>query len=262
VARELGLSPALDRMLLHGVGCAGGMSIMRAAAQIACGAAARGRPARVLCFACELCTPNVRHDLAEAEACTDISQLGITAALFGDGAGAFVLCNDEGLLRDDNGNPQTPVFQLLEWGNSTLPDTMQYLSCYVDPTGFRTVLTRDVPSFTRKAVAPMFQQLLPSFRDKVGFAELDASSFDWALHPGGLAIIEGVQAQLSLTDEQLRATQQIYKTRGNTSSASVLSVLDLLRKMGRGKDHVVATAFGPGISIEMAMLRRVRERGD
>lgn len=63
---------------------------------------------------------------------------------------------------------------------------------------------------------------------------------------------------LDLTSEQLRATREIYRTRGNSSSPTVLAVLDLLRKMGRGKDHVVATSFGPGLAIEMSLLKRCR----
>lgn len=268
VARRLGLPHTVDRMLLHGVGCAGGLAIMRAAAQVASGAASRGKPARVLAFACELCTPNVRHDLAEAAACADPADVSIAGVLFADGAAAFVLCNDAGLLlpQDDAGDDDggrdlgraEPLFQLLEWDNATIPDTMQHMAFYAEGTGFRTVLTRDVPSFTKTAIGPMFRDLLPGFREKTGLKSLDVADFDWALHPGGEAIIQGAQEMLDLTTEQLRATREIYRTRGNSSSPTVLAVLDLLRKMGRGKDHVVATSFGPGLAIEMSLLKRCR----
>jgi type III polyketide synthase len=255
VAQRLNLPSTVERILLHGVGCAGGLAILRTAAQIACGATARGKPARVLAYACELCTPNVRHDLAEAEACADPADVSIAGVLFSDGAAAFVLCNEYGMLDNED---KDPLFQLIEWGNSTIPDTMQHMGFYADPIGFRTVLTRDVPSFTKKVIGPLFQQLLPSFREKVGLGTLDTPDFDWALHPGGEAIIHGAQEMLDLTNEQLRATRQIYKTRGNSSSPTVLAVLDLLRTMGRGKDHIVATSFGPGLVIEMALFRRCR----
>lgn len=38
VNERLGLSTSVERILLHGVGCAGGLAIMRTAAQLACGA--------------------------------------------------------------------------------------------------------------------------------------------------------------------------------------------------------------------------------
>jgi type III polyketide synthase len=83
--------------------------------------------------------------------------------------------------------------------------------------------------------------------------------FDWALHPGGEAVIDNVKDTMGLTEHQLRATREIYRTRGNSSSPTVLIVLDKLRTMGHGSDQVVATSFGPGLTIEMAMLRRCRE---
>jgi len=119
------------------------------------------------------------------------------------------------------------------------------------------ILTKEVPGYTKEAVAPMYKKLLPSFREKVG-SDVDVVDFDWALHPGGEAIISGVQKSMDLSNDQLRASKEIYKTRGNSSSPTVLIVLDQLRKMGNGRDYVVATSFGPGLAIEMAMLRRCR----
>lgn len=132
VARKLGLPHTIDRMLLHGVGCAGGLAIMRAAAQIASGATIRRKPARVLAFACELCSPNVRHDLDQAQACADPADVSIAGALFSDGAAAFVLCNERGMPDDREG---AGLFQLMEWGNATIPDTMQYMGFYANPIG-------------------------------------------------------------------------------------------------------------------------------
>ena len=43
---------------------------------------------------------------------------------------------------------------------------------------------------------------------------------------------------------------------GNSSSATIISVLHRLRSLGEGREHVVACAFGPGIAQEMMILRR------
>lgn len=104
----------------------------------------------------------------------------------------------------------------------------------------------------------MFTELIPEYSASVGAMSLQPADFDWALHPGGIAIIEGVKSSMCLSKEQLRATHEIYRTRGNSSSPTVLAVLDMLRSMGSGREHVVAASFGPGLSIEMAMLRRCR----
>lgn len=100
----------------------------------------------------------------------------------------------------------------------------------------------------------MVQSLLPSIRAQAS-GDLGVADCDWALHPGGQAIIDGVQRALGLVDEQLRATREIYRTRGNSSSPTVLAVLDRLRSMDMRKEFVVATAFGPGLSVEMSFLR-------
>jgi type III polyketide synthase len=104
----------------------------------------------------------------------------------------------------------------------------------------------------------MFAKLVPEYSASVGVMPLQPEDFDWALHPGGLAIIEGVRSSMGLSAEHLLATNEIYCTRGNSSSPTVLIVLDMLRSMEGGRSHVVAASFGPGLSIEMAMLRRCR----
>ncbi|KAK3692313.1 chalcone synthase B [Podospora appendiculata] len=267
VARQLHLPHTIDRTLLHGVGCAGGLSILRAAAQLALAATARQRPARVLCFACELCSPNIRREMREAERCPNPADICIGGALFSDAAAAFVLCNEYAMAAvssDKNSNNDSgALFQLLEWGSATIPDTEDELGWYAEPLGRRAVLSRNVPRYTKKAIRPMFEQLLPSYHAKTSTTTdlLQPADFDWALHPGGEAIIEGARRVLDLTGEQLRATREIYETCGNSSSPTVLAVLDELRRTGRGRDHVVVTSFGPGLMVEMAMLRRCRGEG-
>lgn len=89
--------------------------------------------------------------------------------------------------------------------------------------------------------------------------ELEATSFDWALHPAGLAVLDKVMENMKLNDGQLRASFDVYESKGNSSCPTVLIVLDRLRKMGGGKDNVVACSFGPGLCIEMIAMRRFHE---
>lgn len=128
VHERLGLNSDVDNTLLHGVGCAGGLSIMRAAVQMALAATARGKPARVLAFACELCTPLVRNELAVAEK-SKAENVSVAAALFSDAAAAFVLTNDLGKGRRE------ARLQLCAFGNEVLPATMGHMSFLVDAFG-------------------------------------------------------------------------------------------------------------------------------
>jgi type III polyketide synthase len=91
-----------------------------------------------------------------------------------------------------------------------------------------------------------------------------AADFDWALHPGGATIMSGVERAMGVTPEHMRASYDTYINHGNSSSATIISVMDRLRQKdmdeiapgGKVKDFVVGCAFGPGIAIEMCILKR------
>lgn len=109
------------------------------------------------------------------------------------------------------------------------------------------------------AVSPAFQDLIKSIPELHQNGKMPtAAEFDWALHPGGSTIITGVEQAMNLTQEHLRASYEIYVNHGNSSSATIMAVMDRLRNLGEGRENVVACAFGPGISLEMMVLRRPR----
>jgi type III polyketide synthase len=130
-----------------------------------------------------------------------------------------------------------------------------------DP-GWKVVLSHRVPSLAAASVAPTFAELLDSTPEyNQNGTALSPLDFDWALHPGGSTVITGVEKEMGLTAEHLRASYLVYMAHGNSSSATVFSVLDKLRKIGEGKEDVMGCAFGPGIAIEMIGLKR-RNGGD
>lgn len=69
---------------------------------------------------------------------------------------------------------------------------------------------------------------------------------------------------MSITPEHMRASYDTYINHGNSSSATIFSVMDRLRHKdmdeiapgGKVKDFVVGAAFGPGIAVEMCLLKR------
>jgi type III polyketide synthase len=128
VSQKLKLRPDVDRVLLQGVACAGGLSALRVAAGLAAGATQRRRPARILIFACELCSLHLRCDLVHA--CKNEGEASIAHALFGDAAAALVLCNDLGLTTETQ-----PIYELLDWKNLIVPGTSEQMSFLVDPLG-------------------------------------------------------------------------------------------------------------------------------
>jgi type III polyketide synthase len=118
------------------------------------------------------------------------------------------------------------------------------------------VLSPRVPKLSSAAVPPIFTDLVTSIPELMDADKVSAADFDWALHPGGSTVISGVQQAMGLTEQHLRASYEVYMNHGNSSSATIFSVLSKLLKSGEGNDHVVGVAFGPGIAVEMVVFKR------
>jgi type III polyketide synthase len=127
VCQKLRLDHSVQRTLLHGVGCAGGLSALRAAADIAAAESRRKRRACVLVVACELCSLFLK---AELQAASRDDDLHIAPALFSDAAAAMVVCNDLAVRKD-----QMLVYELLEWSSMVVPDTVEHMSYAIKADG-------------------------------------------------------------------------------------------------------------------------------
>lgn len=262
VARELGLSETVEKVLLHGVGCSGGLAALRTAANLALGHAMRGLPARILVLALEVSTTFVRSELDSIDA-EQGTRIGV--CLFSDCASAVVLSNGLGA----GSNAKEPAYDLLGWQHRTIPDTELDLGFDVDPVGWKVVLSSRVPQLTTSALESTFTSLMSSL-PPLPPTYAKAPDFDWAMHPGGATILTGAERALGITPEHMRASYYTYMNHGNSSSATIFSVLDRLRQKemdamtpgGREPtDYVVGCAFGPGITVEMCMLQRRRKAG-
>ncbi|KAK3381618.1 thiolase-like protein [Podospora didyma] len=253
VAKELGLGQGVEKVLLHGTGCSGGLAALRTAANLCLGHTMRGKPARILVLALEVSTTMVRSELESIHALQE-TRIGI--ALFSDCASAVVLSN--GL-----GDEKEPVYQLLGWEHRIIPDTEGDLGFDVDPVGWKVVLSPRVPKLTQSVLAPSYAALIDSL-PLLPAGYRAPADFDWAMHPGGATILTGAEKAMGITPEHMRASYDTYINHGNSSSATIFSVLDRLRSKdmdalapeGRVRDFIVGCAFGPGISVEMCMLKR------
>ncbi|KAK4176823.1 putative chalcone synthase [Triangularia setosa] len=258
VAKSLGLSPSVEKVLLHGVGCSGGLAALRTAANLCLGHSMRGLPARILVVALEICTTVVRSEL---DSIHQNQETRIGVCLFSDCASAVVLSNDIPLSPTEPIPP--PVYSLLDWRHLTVPDTEQDLGFDTHPQGWKVVLTPRVPHLTSSVLEPTYSSLIAGKSLPEGYDS--PKDFDWAMHPGGATILTGAEKVLGISPEHMRASYDTYINHGNSSSATIFSVLNRLREKdmdavtpgGRGpKELVVGAAFGPGITVEMCLLKR------
>jgi predicted naringenin-chalcone synthase len=75
----------------------------------------------------------------------------------------------------------------------------------------------------------------------------------WAVHPGGPRILDVVRDRLELPPEALDASRRVLAEHGNCSSPTVLMIVDAMRP-ARPR-HVLAMAFGPGLTLYATLLR-------
>ena len=134
-------------------------------------------------------------------------------------------------------------------------------------TGWKVTLSERVPNITTSALPAAFASLLSSVRASVPSTLSQPRDFDWAMHPGGAGILAKAEHVLGYPRTAHRASYDVYVRHGNSSSATVFSVMDRLRgremdQMAEGgaKRFVVACAFGPGVCVETCMLERGRGR--
>lgn len=79
----------------------------------------------------------------------------------------------------------------------------------------------------------------------------------WGIHPGSTKIVDYVQERLGLTDEQVSHSHAVLGEYGNMSSATILFVLDRIHQCAHPQpgDYGVIMAFGPGLTMEAALLQ-------
>jgi alkylresorcinol/alkylpyrone synthase len=227
LADELGMRPGTQRLHIGHMGCYAAIPGLSAMADAA---AARDRVAVLLCV--ELTTLHVQPAVRSLE------QI-VAHALFGDGAAAAVV------------RPDGPGLAVVDIAAHTDPSTAALMTWDVTDHGFRMGLSPKVPAAVRGHVAPVVDALLE--RNGVSRDEVAA----WIVHPGGPAIVDAVGDALGLDEDELESSRETLREVGNCSSATVLLVLErVLAKNGiEPGAHVVALAFGPGLTLYGCLLQ-------
>lgn len=194
------------------------------------------RVVQVVCL--ELCSLHLRFD-GDAD-----SMLG--GSLFADGAAAAIVSArpvEEG-----------KAALAMERFDTTLTPTGEGdMAWTIGDQGFQMRLSTYIPEIISTNITGAVAVPLEATGLRV--ADVD----HWAVHPGGRAILDKVKSALNLCDSSLAASRRVLKDYGNMSSATVLFVLrDMLRSgvLAEENEPVVAMAFGPGLTVESAVLRK------
>ncbi|HZD55574.1 MAG TPA: type III polyketide synthase [Anaerolineales bacterium] len=239
LAGRLRMRPDLRRTGILGMGCYAAFPALQRARE-----AVRSDPDRtVLVLAVELCSLHFQPEVRSIENV-------VSSALFADGAAAvLVRARNSSTGRADNDRPARP--SLLD--SATYCDylTFDHMAFHLTNHGFEMHLSAYVPELLATNVGGLVDGLLQKHgltRTQVRF---------WVVHPGSSKILDYVGSELDLAAGQLDCSRQVLYQYGNMSSATILFVLDEIQRVGTpiSGDYGVLMAFGPGLTLESALVR-------
>jgi predicted naringenin-chalcone synthase len=228
LARDLGMRPDVERLSVGHMGCHAAVPALSVAAD-----AARARRRTSVVLSVELSSLHVQDD-------ADDPQQVVVHALFGDAAAACVVA------------PSGAGLEVLDSVSRTDATAAPLMTWDITDHGFRMGLASEVPHVLAAQVRPTVEALLA--RNGLAIGDVRA----WAVHPGGPRILEATADRLGLAPDALAVSRSILRDRGNTSSASLLLILERLveqEAMAPG-DPVVGLAFGPGLTLAAVLMRR------
>ncbi|MEL6289508.1 MAG: type III polyketide synthase [Pseudomonadota bacterium] len=250
----LGLRADVLRVPVFGLGCAGGVTGLAIARDLA--ASAPGRV--VLLVAVELCTLAFRTDkLTKANV--------VATALFGDGAASAVLVNGgvvDANMRSASPNaleaPSVPdptdrtdagagPLALGHARQVTWPGTLDIMGWDVDPVGFGAIFSRSIPTLVHERMGAAAD----TFLTEAGLEQAHLAQM--IFHPGGTRVLEALTEVFSLAPDVLAAERDVLREFGNMSAPTVLFVLKRKRDAGVSGNAMMG-ALGPGFTASFLAL--------
>jgi alkylresorcinol/alkylpyrone synthase len=182
----------------------------------------------------ELCSLTVQRE--------DLSVPNLIATgLFGDGAAAAVLIG---------ANRPCAGPRIVATRSVFYPDTERVMGWDISESGFRVVLSADVPTVVLEHVGGD----VDAFLEEQGLSRGDIAR--WISHPGGPKVLQAMQQALGLSDADLEASWRSLRETGNLSSASVLMVLeDTMGRPPAQGSYGLVVAMGPGFCAELVLLQ-------
>ncbi len=231
LANRLGLPARIKRTPVFGLGCvAGAAGIARAADYL------KAFPDHVVVLlSVELCSLTLqREDLS-------IPNL-IASGLFGDGAAAVVLVGPRRAQRGP---------RVLATRSTFYPNTEQVMGWNITDTGFKVLLSAEVPDVARR----FLRRDVDAFLGDLGLSRDRIAT--WVAHPGGPKVLLAMGEALEVDEQALEPTWRCLREVGNLSSASVLMVLkDVLENQPPpAGSYGMIVALGPGFCSELVLVR-------
>jgi alpha-pyrone synthase len=227
VAEKYGLQHA-EKLALNFLGCYAAIKALKQANYIA-----EARPdACILIICAELCSLHFSPSLSDEDIIANL--------LFADGAAATFVCG-----KDNRHSRNKVVLNIDEIGTSYIPNTLDLMTWDISSSAFRMYLNKQIVNSIKENIYPVVTDFLA-----------ESKPHYWAIHPGGIKIVQAVKESLNLNEDDIQDSVDVLKDYGNMSSPTILFVLEKIFEKIKKDDNVenkkvFCCAFGPGLSIEM-----------
>ena len=195
--------------------------------------------AKVLIVCVELCTLHFQA--------VDNNDNLLANTIFGDGSAAVVVVSDKAAKNNQQaGLSIDGFFSLLLYKGKSL------MAWNITPVNFAMVLDTGIPEFIGQEVNEIVMKACEKLKT-------DPSAIDkWAIHPGGKKILDSVKKQMQLSETDMQYSYKVLSEYGNMSSPTILFVLNEIMQADHSEgDTIFSIGFGPGLSIETALLTYV-----
>ncbi len=168
--------------------------------------------------------------------------------LFADGAAAVFVCGDESNLIKNK-----QVLRIETIGSACIPHSGDLMTWDISSVAFRMYLNKHLVKTIKENIEPVVNGFLMDRRSETDY---------WAIHPGGVRIVEAVKDSLQLNDDNVEDSMYVLKHFGNMSSPTILFILNRILRKIRIAEHstskrIFGCAFGPGLTVEMIQLTSI-----
>ena len=231
IIKSLDLKHSTERYHLGFMGCYAVIPALKMAQQIC-----KADPAaNVMVVSVELCTLHFQAD-------SKMDNL-LSSSVFADGGAGAIVSSQK---------PETGGYRIDGFASSIMEKGVDDMAWSVGDNGFEMVLSSYIPDLLQEGLQSFLNPVLEQF-------DLSVDSIDrWAVHPGGRAILDKVEQTLNLDRALLNASRHVLSEYGNMSSATVLFVMkELLNQPPDDVQQTLAMAFGPGLTMESALLSQL-----
>jgi len=255
ILKHFNLAPSTQRIGINLMGCFGGFRALSVAHDIVASSRNKTKKPVVLVVCTELCSLHFQVAMN--------FETFVSAALFGDGASAIIV-----------GSPEHSASKAKSWWDIIRSQSLvvekseDQMTWEAGNTGFVMKLSQKIPESVKKNTPIFVESILKGSEEEQTNIVVQKDQVEWAIHPGGKAIIEGLEESLGLQKGiDTKSSWEVLDHYGNMSSATFYFVLDSLRnkrgkdveadqqQVAKKKEYTVGLGFGPGLALEGVLLK-------